>query len=309
MKIAVIGATLIDLVSYVDTMPEYGSTTRAKNFHIACGGKGANQAIAASRLGADILMVSTVGDDIFGQMARENFVRNNIAPRHVVTVPNITSGAVMIIVDKSGQYNSVFYPGASNALTPEKLLNVADDLKKCSMFVIQLEIPLETVYAAIDLAVANKIPVVLNPSPINEKFSAEAACKCDFVVVNEIELNVLTRMPADTRENILAAGKYLLSHGLKNLIVTCGADGSIFMTKDKVEFIPTLKVEAIDSTGAGDAYIGCFVETYARTGKVIESIQRASKYAALSVTRKGTQDSYLAAEEFENILATLERDF
>ena len=128
------------------------------------------------------------------------------------------------------------------------------------------------------------------------------ACKCEFAIVNEIELNVLTNMPADTQENILAAGEYLLSRGLKNLIVTRGADGSIWLANDKTEFIPTLKVNAIDSTGAGDAYIGCFVETYARTGKILESIQRASKYAALSVTRKGTQDSYLTAKEFEESL-------
>ena len=306
MKIAVIGGNLIDLVSYVEKMPEYGSTVRTDNFHIACGGKGANQAVAASRLGADVLMLSVVGNDIFGEMARENFIRNNIDTKHVVEVSNMASGVVVIIVEKSsGQYNSVFYPGTSKALTPEIFFSAADDLKQCGMFVIQMEIPLETVYAAIDFAVANKIPVVLNPSPINKNFSADMACKCDFVVVNEIELNVLTKMPADTEENIISAGKYLLSRGLKNLIITRDADGSIFMAEDKLEFIPTIKVKAIDSTGAGDAYLGCFVETYARTGKIVESIQRASKYAASSVTRRGTQDSYLTADEFENWLATL----
>ena len=265
-------------------MPEYGSTTMAKIFHIACGGKGANQAIAASRLGADVLMVSAVGNDIFGKMAWENFICNNIDTRHVITAPDMTSGVAVILVETCGQYRSVFYRGTSDALTPEKFFNAANDLKKCGMFVIQLEIPLETVYTAIDFAVENKIPVVLNPSPINKKFSADMACKCKFAIVNEIELNVLTNMPVDTQENILAAGEYLLSRG---------ADGSIWLANDKTEFIPTLKVDAIDSTGAGDAYIGCFVETYARTGKILESIQRASKYAAFSVTRKGTQDSYL----------------
>ena len=300
MKIAIIGGTLIDLVSYVDKMPEYGSTTRANNFHVACGGKGANQAVAASRLGADILMISAVGNDIFGEMARENFIRNNIDTKYIVTAQNISSGVAVIIIDDSGQYNSVFYPGTTTALTPEKFLNAADDLKKCSMFVIQLEIPLETVYTAINFAVENKIPVMLNPSPINENFSADMACKCDFVVVNEIELEVLTKLPADTRENILAAGKYILSCGLKNLIVTCGADGSIFMAENVLEFIPTLKVTAIDSTGAGDAFLGCLVETYSRTKNILESIKRASNYAALSVTRKGTQDSYLTKDEFES---------
>ena len=303
MKIAVIGGTLIDLVSYVDNMPEYGSTVTAKGFHVTCGGKGANQAVAASRLGADILMVSVVGDDIFGKMARENFIKNNIDTKHVITAPNITNAVAVIIVETSGQYRSIFYRGTSDFLTPEKFLNAADDLKNCGMFLIQMEIPLETVYTAINFAAENKIPVVLNPSPINKNISAEMACKCDFVVVNEIELEVLTKMPADTEENILAAGKYLLSRGLKNLIVTRGAEGSIWMAEGELQFVPTLKVDALDSTGAGDAYLGFFVETYARTGKILESMQRASKYAALSVTRNGTQDSYLTTYELENFLA------
>lgn len=299
MKVAIIGGTLIDMVAYVEEMPEYGSTTTAESFHVACGGKGANQAVAAGRLGAEVLMVSAVGDDIFGQMARENFLRNKIDTRHVVTATGMKSGVVMILVERDGQYRSVFYPGTSRALTPEKFFGAADDLAECGLFVIQLEIPLETVYAAIDFAVEKKIPVVLNPSPINKKFSTAAACKCDLVVVNEIELEVLTGLPVDTEEKILAAGKNLLSRGLKNLIVTRGADGSVFMAEDVLEFVPSLKVEAIDSTGAGDAYLGCLVETFARTGKILEAMKRASLYAALSVTRKGTQDSYLTAAEFE----------
>ena len=305
MKIAVIGSTMIDVVTYVDKSPEYGSTVTAKGFHIACGGKGANQAVTAGRLGADVLMISALSDDLFGLTARENFKRNNINTKYVYEIKNVPNGTVMIIVESSGQYRSVFYRGANDFLTPEHIHKAADDLKECGLIVVQLEIALETVYATIDFANENKIPVLLNPAPMNEKFSLDAACKCDFVVPNEVELKLLTGMPVDSVEDIRTAAKKLFSHGLKNLIVTMGERGSMWLADGVEEFVPTLKVNSVDSTGAGDAYIGCFVDTYAKTGDVIASMQRASKYAALSVTKKGTQDSYLTADEFEKCLATL----
>ena len=303
MKIAVVGSTMIDVVSYVDESPEYGSTVTAKGFHIACGGKGANQAIAAGRLGADVLMVSALSDDLFGLTARENFKQNNLNTKYVYEIKKVPNGTVMIIVESSGQYRSVFYRGANDLLTPELILKAADDLKQCGLIVVQLEIPLETVYATIDFANENKIPVLLNPAPMNKDFSMDAACKCDFVVPNEVELKLLTGMAVDSVDDIRAAAKKLFSHGLKNLIVTMGKRGSMWLAEGVEEFVPTLKVDSVDSTGAGDAYIGCFVETYARTGNVIDSMKRASKYAALSVTRKGTQDSYLTADEFEKFLS------
>lgn len=302
MRIAVIGSTMIDVVSYVDKAPAYGEAVTAKDFHIACGGKGANQAIVLSRLGAEVLMISAVGDDLFGMTARENFQRNGIDTRHVYTAKNISNGTVTIWVEKSGQYRSVLYRGANDALTPEVMLQAADDLKNCGLIILQLEIPLETVYAAIDFANANKIPVILNPAPMNKNLSLEMACKCDFVIPNEVELKILTGMPVDTVEEIILAAKKLLNCGFKNVIVTMGERGSVWLSEGVKEFVSTLKVDAVDSTGAGDAYIGCFAEIFMRTGKILESMQVASKYAALSVTRKGTQDSYLTAEELKKII-------
>lgn len=306
MKIAVIGATIVDVVSYVDKAPNYGGTVIAKDFHVACGGKGANQAIAAKRLGADILMVSAVGDDLFGKTALENFQQNGIDTRQIITVPNVSNGVVMIIVETSGQYRSMYYHGASNFLTPENILQAADDLKSCGLFVIQLEIPLETVYAAIDFANKNNIPVLLNPSPLHKKLSIEKACPCEFFILNELELQILTEMPVDSLEKIGTAAKKLLAYGVKNIIVTLGKRGAIWFSEGVTEFVSTLKVESVDSTGAGDAFVGCFVKNYANGRKILDSIKMASKYAALSVTRKGTQGSYLTAEEFEKFL-TLER--
>ncbi len=300
MKIGFISATIVDLVSYVDRAPNYDEATTAKDFHIACGGKGANQAVAAKRLGADVMLVSAAGEDFFGVAALENFQRNGIDTRRIFKIPHVSTGVVMIIVEPSGQYRSIFYHGANDFLSPEKILQAADDLKSCGLLVMQLELPLETVYVAADFARKNNIPVLLNPSPMNENLELEKVCPCEFFVLNEIELKTLTGLPVGSLENIRAAAGKLLTRGLKNIILTLGSRGSIWFAEGVEEFVPTLEVDAVDSTGAGDAFTGCFIQSFAQGKKIPEAMRLASKYAALSVTRKGTQDSYLTAGEFKN---------
>jgi len=298
VKIAVIGATIVDIVSYVDTAPTYGEAVTAKDFHIACGGKGANQAVAAKKLGADVLMVSAVGEDMFGNLALENFQKLGVYTKHITKIKNISNGVVMIVVESSGQYRSMYYHGASDFFKPEHIFQATDDLKDCGLFVIQLEIPLATVYAAIDFAEKNKIPVLLNPSPLNQKIAIDKIASCEFLVLNEDELNILTDLPTDSVEKIRSAAEKLLAQGLKNIIVTLGSRGSIWFAEGVEEFVPTLKVESVDSTGAGDAFVGCFAKHFVQGVPILDSIKISSKYAALTVTRKGTQDSYLTAEEF-----------
>ena len=296
MKIAVIGSTNIDVVSYIDKIPAGGETRAAQNFHTAHGGKGANQAVAAAKLGAEVLMVSAVGNDLFGKGALENFRSHKIDRSRVNVIEGVATG---------GQNRILLYKGANDKLTPELVLQAADDLKACGMIVLQLEIPLETVYAAIDFANANKIPVLLNPAPAVKNLSIDMACKCDFFVPNETELGILTDMPIGSREEIKTAAQSLLAKGLKNVIVTMGSQGALWLSSDREEFIPARKVQAVDSTGAGDSFIGCFVEHYTKTADVLASVKRASLYATLSVTKKGTQDSYATAEEFKNFCANV----
>ena len=214
MKIAIIGSALMDMVSYVDKSPEYGSTVHANGFHIACGGKGANHAVAAGKLNADVLMVSAVGDDFFGMTARENFVKYNIDVKHVYTINNVPNGVVMIIVEASGQYRSVYYHGANDFMSPEIIYKAADDLKTCGLILLQLEFPIEILNAAIDFANENKIPVILNPAPMNKNFSPNIACKCDFVIPNETELQILTQMSVDSVDDIRRAARKLFSQFL-----------------------------------------------------------------------------------------------
>lgn len=302
MKIAVIGSTMMDIVSYMDNMPQAGETRRVEGFHIASGGKGANQAIAAAKLGADVVMMTAVGDDMFGEQSRKNFQNHHIDMSLVKTAKDTSNGIATIVVESSGQNRILINPGANEKLTPEDIEEAGAELAECGLFVLQLEVPLETVYAAIRFAKKHGIKVLLNPAPASRELSLDMACQCDFFVPNETELSILVNKPVDTVAQVQEAAQSLVAQGLTNVIVTMGSRGSLLVNKDETQLVPSLKVEAVDSTGAGDAFIGCFVDTYARTEDVLGSMQRASKYAALSVTRKGTQDSYADAQEFADFL-------
>ncbi|MBQ3854031.1 MAG: ribokinase [Anaerovibrio sp.] len=301
MKIAVIGSTNMDLVSYTDTIPAAGETREATGFHTACGGKGANQAVAAGKLGAHVMMVTVIGDDLFGEKSMDNFMDNNIDTEYVWTATGVASGVATILVDSTSQNRILIHKGANACLTPEVIDEAADALRECGLIVLQLEIPLETVYAAIDFGVANGIPVLLNPAPATKELSMEKACLCDFFVPNETELAILTGMPTGTEDEIKKAAMSLVNRGLKNVIVTMGSKGSMWVSKNDFLVIPAKTVDAVDTTGAGDSFIGCFVENYSRTGSIPEAMKEASLYASFSVTRKGTQDSYLTRDEFDKL--------
>lgn len=302
MKIAVIGSTMMDIVSYMDRMPEGGETRRVEGFHIASGGKGANQAIAAAKLGADVVMMTSVGDDMFGEQSRKNFQNHHIDMSLVKTAKDTSNGIATIVVERSGQNRILINPGANEKLTPADIEKAGAELAACGLFVLQLEVPLETVYAAIRFAKKHGIKVLLNPAPASRELSLDMACQCDFFVPNETELSILVNKPVDTVAQVQKAAKSLVAQGLTNVIVTMGSRGSLLVTAEETQLVPSLKVDAVDSTGAGDAFIGCFVDTYARTQDVLGSMQRASQYAALSVTRKGTQNSYADAREFAAFL-------
>lgn len=301
MKIAVIGSTNMDVVSYTDKIPEAGETRESTGFHTACGGKGANQAVAAGKLGADVMMITVIGDDIFGEKSMDNFIENHIDTDYVWTASEVASGVATILVDSTSQNRILIHKGANACLTPEVIDEAADALRECGLIVLQLEIPLETVYAAIDFGVANGIPVLLNPAPATKELSMEKACLCDFFVPNETELAILTGMSTATEADIKKAAMSLVKRGLKNVIVTMGSKGSMWVSKDDFLVIPAKTVDAVDTTGAGDSFIGCFVENYSRTRSIPEAMKEASLYASLSVTRKGTQESYLTREEFDKV--------
>lgn len=298
MSIAVIGSCMVDLIAYTDTIPKAGETLVAKEFAMGCGGKGANQAVAAARLGADVLMMGRVGDDAFADNTLANFEQYGVSTEYVTKVPGVSSGVAPIWVDADSQNRILIIPGANMHLLPADLEAAADRLRQCKMIILQLEIPLETVYAAIEFGNRHDIPVLLNPAPATTDLDIDYACRCDFFVPNETELEILTGMPVGNEDEIASAASSLLARGLKNLIVTLGDKGALWMHGEERVHLAAPTVNAVDTTGAGDAFIGCFAAQLA-VGAVAESaIGEAIRYASHSVTGKGTQTSYATAEEF-----------
>lgn len=305
MDIAVIGSNMVDLITYINDMPKMGETLEAPDFKMGCGGKGANQAIAAAKLGASVMMLSKVGDDVFADNTIRNFQKFGIDTEFVEKVAGVSSGVAPIFVDKSSQNRILIIKGANSYLQPADIDRAEVRLKNCKLFILQLEIPLETVYYAIDFANKHHIPVLLNPAPASRELDINYACKCDFFMPNETELEILTGMPVETMEKIQVAANSLFAKGLKNLVVTLGEKGSVWFHEQHITHIAPYKVNAVDTSGAGDAFIGCFAHYYILTGDVEESMKMASAYSAYSVTGQGTQSSYPNKEMFEQFLQSV----
>ncbi|WP_369790697.1 ribokinase [Rouxiella sp. WC2420] len=302
MEIAVIGSNMVDLITYTNSMPKAGETLEAPDFALGCGGKGANQAVAAAKLGAKVMMVSKVGEDLFAENTVKNLQQFGIDTRYVTVAAGTSSGVAPIFVDDQSQNRILIIKGANAKLAPADIDAAAEALKACRLIVLQLEIPLPTVYYAIDFARRHGIPVILNPAPAVADLDIDYACQCEFFMPNETELEILTGLPTATEEEVLRAGRMLLGRGLKNLIITLGNRGSVWMQGDQIHRVSPTPVQAVDTSGAGDAFIGCFAHYLVKDGDIAAAMQSASAYAACSVTQRGTQLSYPDADTFHGFL-------
>ena len=299
MDIAVIGSNMVDLISYIDQMPKEGETLEAPSFEIGCGGKGANQAVAAAKMGSKVMMLTKVGDDLFADNTISNLERYGIDTEFTSKVTGTSSGVAPIFVDPQSRNRILIIKGANEYLAPEDIDNAGEKLKKCSLIILQLEIPLPAVYRAIDFGKENDIPVILNPAPASKELNFDYVCKCDFFIPNETELEILTQMPVETDHQVEEAALTLIEQGVKNVIVTLGSRGVMWVTKEKVERINAYEVSAIDTTGAGDSFIGCFAHFFVKNGDILHSIKMATGFSALSVTKRGTQSSYPDQEQLK----------
>jgi ribokinase len=298
-RIAVVGSNNLDLITYVDRMPVAGETIEASSFAMEHGGKGANQAVAAARLGAEVLMVSKIGDDAFGPITRRNFQQHGIDTRHVGVAPGVSSGVAPIFVEPSGENRILIVKGANDQLLPEDIDRAAADLAGCDLILLQLEIPLQTVYHTIALAAAQGTEVLLNPAPAHPDLDLLRLRHVSFLVPNQTELALLSKMPVATVGQIEAAARRLLAGGIRTVIVTMGGDGALLVTGAETRAIPPVRVQPVDTTGAGDAFIGSFARHYVESRDVVGALGRAARYAACSITRRGTQSSYVDAAEFD----------
>ena len=305
-KIAVIGSNMVDLITYIDRLPVQGETLEAPDFALGCGGKGANQAVAAAKLGSEVLMVTKVGDDLFADNTLANFRRFGIDTRHVTRAPGRSSGVAPIFVQPDSHNSILIVKGANAALGPADIQAAEADLRDCALIVLQLEIALETVYAAIDCGQRLGIPVLLNPAPAVADLSAAHLARLDYFVPNETELALVSGLPVQDRESAFAAARVLAGRGIRHVVVTLGAQGALYVGEEGEFSLPGQPVAAIDTTGAGDAFIGCFAHGRVQGLGLRDAMQRAVAYSALSVTGRGTQTSYPEAAVFEDYLASLD---
>lgn len=303
-RIAVIGSNMVDLVTYVNRMPVRGETVEAPSFEMGHGGKGANQAVAAAKLGASVVMVTKVGDDMFADNTIKNLASFGVDTKHVERVKGRSSGVAPIMVEPSGENSILIVKGANADLSPADVDRAAEDLKTCDLILLQLEVPLETVYAAIAFGKRHGVKTLLNPAPANPALDIEKIRDASFFVPNETELAILTGMPVDSEDEIVAAARSLMAKGIGTVIVTMGSRGALLTTPTQVRRIAPIRVTPVDTTGAGDAFVGSFARYFAAGLGIEAALDKAVRYAADSVTRRGTQKAYAMEPEFEAFCAS-----
>jgi ribokinase len=296
-RIAVVGSANIDLTTFTDQFPRPGETIFGREFHLGFGGKGANQAVAARLCGAEVSIVARVGDDLFGPATLDNFRSIGIDTTHVRLTPGVSSGVAPIFVDASGQNRILVVKGANDRLSPRDIDAARDLLATADFIILQLEIPLETVYHTLRFARAHKVRTILNPAPGQALEPTEIA-NADYLIPNETEAEALSGMPVRNLDEARTCATRLLTSGVRRVIITLGSNGALCAGGDGLRHIPAFAVSAVDTTGAGDAFIGSLACFLAQGIEESEAIARANLYAALSTLAAGTQKSFPTLEKF-----------
>src|SRR3981081_2969724 len=301
-RIAVIGSANIDLTTFSDRFPKAGETIFGQKFDLGFGGKGANQAVASRLCGAEVFMVACVGSDLFGPATIENFKKLGIDATHVKQIEGVSSGVAPIFVEPNGQNRIFVVKGANDLLKPADVDAAADLLKTVDCMVLQFEIPLETVYYSVSFARKNGIRCIVNPAPA-QPIDMNALAGLDYFIPNESEAETITGMPVRNIDDAKKCAANLLSGGVKRIILTLGANGSLLAGREGMEHIPAFSVKSIDSTGAGDAFIGRFAVFLGEGLPEREAVRRANLYAGLSTTGVGTQKSFFDRARFDDAWA------
>jgi ribokinase len=296
--IAVVGSANIDLTTFTDRFPRPGETIFGKGFHLGFGGKGANQAVAASLCGARVSMIARVGDDLFGPATLANFQSRGVDTSHVQVTSGVSSGVAPIFVENNGQNRIWVVKGANDRLLPADVDAAAGVLRSADCIVLQLEIPIETVYYTLRFARRNGIRVILNPAPAQELDLGEVA-NADYLIPNETEAEVIGGRPVQDLDQARECAESLVARGVRRVIVTLGANGALCVGPGESRHVPAHPVTPVDTTGAGDAFIGSFATFLAGGAEEPEAIARANVYAALSTLSVGTQSSFVDRERFE----------
>lgn len=289
-RILVIGSSNTDMVARAPRFPQPGETLLGKEFFVFPGGKGANQAVAAARLGADVTFVAKVGDDVFGRKAIEGFTREKINTAAIALDRVNPSGVALITVDDHGENTIVVAPGANNTLLPIDLEKAASDFETADVVLTQLEIPLETVLCSAEMSSAKGKTFILNPAP-QRSLPKELLRIVSILTPNESELEALVGRSLKGMHDIENAAREMLAVGVGVVIVTLGSEGAAIVKPGTFVHVPSTKVKAMDTTAAGDVFNGALAVALSEQLPLEEAVAFANSAAALSVTRMGAQSS------------------
>jgi ribokinase len=289
--ICVVGSTNIDLTFRTPRLPAPGETLAGRAFHLGYGGKGANQAVMAARLGARVTMVGKVGRDVFGEGALRNYREQGIDTTHVLVDDGRPTGVASIVVDDAARNCILVVPGANLGLTPQDVRAAAPAIEAADVLLCQLEVPIDTVREALAIARAAGVKAILNPAPA-VALPDELLRLADLCLPNESEVELLTGQSAASLEEAAAAGWELLRRGPGTVIITLGERGALIAEAASAEHVAAVPVAAVDPSGAGDAFIGALGVFLAEGAALRDAVRQANAVAALSVTRLGTQASF-----------------
>lgn len=289
-RVTVVGSLNMDLITRSARIPVPGETVIGGDLDTAPGGKGANQAVAAARMGAQVCMVGHVGTDLFARQLQENLAADEIDQRFVTAVPG-ASGVALIVVDDAGQNIIVVAPGANAALSPADVEAAGEAIRSAKVLLLQLESPLETVQRAAQIGHDAGVTVILNPAPA-QPLPPALLRLVDILIPNESETEILTGLPIGSRQEIEAAADHLRQMGVGTVILTLGERGALLAQADEKIYLPAMAVDrVVDSTAAGDAFVGGFATAIAEGASLPEAVEMGNAAGALAVTKAGAQPS------------------
>jgi len=289
-RIIVIGSANMDMVVKTDHIPVPGETVLGGAFLMNPGGKGANQAVSIARLGGDVSFISKVGNDVFGRQSKQTFEEEGIDTDGVLEDTKTPSGVALITVDKSGENSIVVASGANLNLTPKDVEQYLNKIPRVNIVLLQLEIPMETVKFAVQYASKHGIKIILNPAPANPMIS-ELFNFIDVITPNSNEAELLSGIVVKDIDSAKTAAESIFQQGVKNVVITLGANGAVLLNEEGFQIVPANKVETIDTTAAGDVFNGALALAIAEGKDILSGVHFACQAASIAVTRMGAQSS------------------
>jgi len=302
VRICVVGSSNVDLTFRTARLPQAGETFSGREFHLAFGGKGANQAVAAARLGASVRFVARIGDDAFGRESMERFRVEGLDVTHVRPAVGQTNGVAGILVDDDARNCIVVVPGANGTLTARDIRDSAEAIQLANTLLCQLEVPLEATLEAFRVARESRVRTILTPAPA-VPLPDDLFLLTDLLVPNETELEILTRRTIGDHREREEAAQLLRKRGAKAIAVTLGERGAMLLDDEGATMIPAYPVKAVDTTGAGDAFSGSLAVFWAEGLPLREAARKAAAVAALAVTRLGAQTAFPSRADVDAFLA------